>query len=140
MSNFIVGGWSALKADLHFATELYGRSCGPDDAVARIKHGLSEVLVKFEKLAIEEAAKVAPVVEQAAESAVDTALKSAAPVIEEKLGEPGAAIAESALGVAANVGEQVVEHAVDVTLATTESAVAAAAEAPAAEAPAAETK
>jgi hypothetical protein len=129
MSNIIVGGWSALKAELHFATELFGRSAGPDGAIDRIKHGLGEVIAKFERLAIEEAAKVVPEAEKAAVGAVDLALQASKPAIEASLGEPGAALAEVALGVVANVGEQIAERAVDSTLAKVETSV----EAPAAE-------
>lgn len=123
MSNFIVGGWSALKAELHFATELFGRSAGPDGAIDRIKHGLGEVLAKFERLAVEEAAKSVPVVEQTAVAAVDLGLQASAPVLETHLGEAGGAVAEVALQVAAGVGEQVADKALEGAVATAEAHV-----------------
>jgi hypothetical protein len=64
MSNIIVGGWSALKEDLHHATEFASNCAGPDGAKERVKLALTKVLEKFEALAIEEAKALVPVVEE----------------------------------------------------------------------------
>jgi hypothetical protein len=83
MSNVIVGGWSALEAEIHHIVEFASNCAGPDGAAARVKHGVSKVLAKFRALAIEEAASAAT--------------DLAKPVIAASLGPVAAVVAETVL-------------------------------------------
>lgn len=94
MSNIIVGGWSALKEDLHHATEFASNCAGPDGAKERVKLALTKVLEKFEALAIEEAKGLVPVVESIVVDEIahvvseGTGTVAEAPVVEAPVGEP----------------------------------------------------
>jgi hypothetical protein len=116
MSNLIIGGWSALEHELHTAVEFASNCAGPDGAKERVKHGVSMILAKFKGFAIAEAEKLAPVAEAAAAKMIDTTIQAATPVIEEKIGEPGASIVEAGLQAVAGAGETIAAQAISGTL------------------------
>jgi hypothetical protein len=108
MSNLLVNGWEHLEHGLLHRIEFASNCAGPDGAKERVKHAVVAFIKELRELALAEAEKVLPVAEEAGKEAVDTALKSAAPVIEEKLGEPAGSVVEAGLAEVAAAGEHIV--------------------------------